>query len=385
MKNKTFRILSILWLVAFIVGFIALIARFATGEKLVGYGSYVGWGLWVALYFHFVGIAGGVFAVGAAGYLFKIKGFQEHLRTILIVSAAAVIAGLFAIWLDLGQPFRAARIMYAPNFGSMMAFNAWMYNLFLVVAAVVFYLSFKKSRSSDLNDKSGWLVPLLALGGLMSIAFPSQSGAFFGVVDAKPFWSSALLPILFLTSAIVAGAATLLLVFTFLFEEDDPVHHHPFKYLRLVTIIGVVFYFVAEFAEYSLVFWSPISHSREAVELVMFGPFWWVFWFVHLGGAIVALLLLVRGRSMPVIGTGAFLVAVTFVSARLNVLIPGQSVTELEGLRNAFSHYRLNFTYVATPTEYLVALFIGAFGVALAYLGIRWVAVYSARKEGSLI
>lgn len=192
-----------------------------TGERLAGYGSYVPWGLWVALYFHFVGIAGGVFAIGTLGYVFNITGFRENFRVVIIVSVAAVITGLFSIWLDLGQPFRFARVMYAPNFGSMMAFNAWMYSLFIGCAAVLFWLSLNKAKQTDLRDPSGWMLPLMALGFLFSIAFPSQSGAFFGVVDAKPFWSSPLLPILFLGSAITSGAAVLLLDVKAIWDEKE--------------------------------------------------------------------------------------------------------------------------------------------------------------------
>ncbi len=382
MIEKTFKILSKIWAVFFVIGLAALILKFATGEKLAGYGSYVPWGLWVALYFHFVGIAGGVFALGAIGYFFNVNGFRKNFRMVIIVSIAAVITGLFSIWLDLGQPFRFARMMYAPNFGSMMAFNGWMYSIFILVAGLLFFLTIKREKQTDLQDKSGWLVPLMALGFLFSIAFPSQSGAFFGVVDAKPFWSSPLLPILFLISAITSGGAVLLLVYSFSYYKDYSISEQPFKMLRYTIIGGILFYFIAEFAEYSLVFWSPNSHVKEAVELILFGPFWWVFWLVHVGGGIVALYLLFKGNTYPKIGTGAFIVAVTFVSARLNILIPGQAVSELKGLKEAFYHERLRFDYSATLNEYLIALFIGTFGVALVYLGIKFLSKYTQKKFG---
>lgn len=372
MIKKTFKILSVIWVICISIGLIALIMKFATGERLAGYGSYVPWGLWVALYFHFVGIAGGVFAIGAIGYYFAIKGFRENIRVIFILSAVAIVTGLFSIWLDLGQPSRFGRVMYAANFESMMAFNAWMYTAFLLVVALIFYLTIQKRKQSDLHDKKRWIIPLLALGFLFSIAFPSQSGAFFGVVDAKPFWNSPLLPILFLGSAITSGAAVLLLVFTFIFHKKNfDINSQPFRLLRYIIIGGIIFYFVAEFAEYSLVFWSQISHVRESVELIMFGPFWWVFWLVHVGGAIVAMYLLIKGKSFQSIGWGAFIVAVTFVSARLNILIPGQTVSELKGLQEAFTHGRLMYDYTATLNEYLIAIFIGAFGVGLAYFSIK--------------
>ncbi|MDP2359806.1 MAG: NrfD/PsrC family molybdoenzyme membrane anchor subunit [bacterium] len=385
MKKKTLRLLSRLWAAAFLLGLAALVAKFATGERLAGYGSYVPWGLWVALYFHFVGIAGGVFVAGMTGYFLGLPHFREHLRVIMLVSTVAVVTGLFSIWLDLGQPFRAYRMIFAPNFGSMMAFNAWMYSFFLAVVAVCFHLSYQKASQEDVNDRSGWLAPLLMAALLLSIAYPSQSGAFFGVVDAKPFWSSALLPILFLGSAVTSGAAVLLLLFTFLLREEADIRQQPLRLLRRMTLGGMAFYFLAEFAEYSIVYWSPISHNREAVDLVIFGPFWWVFWLVHLGGALVAAFLMMRGRSLPAVGTGAFLVAVTFVSARLNILIPGQAVAELKGLNEAYTHVRLSHHYQATWNEYLVALFIGAFGVGLVVLGLKLLARHSMKKIGAAL
>ncbi len=370
-KKATLKLMLVLAALAVIVGGIGVFQKFATGERLAGYGSYVPWGLWVALYFHGVGIGGGAFAIGVIGYLLGIPGFREHLRVTIWVSGVAVAMGLFSIWMDLGQQWRMYRIFIEPSFTSMMAFNAWMYMFFMALMAVCFILSLRKKSPGDLHDRSGWLVPLLMVGGLIGIAFPSQSGAFFGVVDAKPYWHTAMLPIMFLTSAIAAGAAVLLLVFTFLLPEDTPATAQPLTLLRRVTMGAVLFYLGAEFAELSIAYWSPVSAHRDAFNLVLFGPFWWVFWIVHLGGALVSLLLLRRWQSLPVVGTGAFLVAVTFVSTRLNILIPGQAVEQLKGLREAFTHPRLNHYYEATPNEYLVAIFIGGASVLLVAIGVK--------------
>jgi molybdopterin-containing oxidoreductase family membrane subunit len=370
-KKTTLKLMLALAVVALVVGGVGVIQKFATGERLAGYGSYVPWGLWVALYFHGVGIGGGAFAIGVIGYLLGIPGFREHLRVTIWVSAVAVAMGLFSIWMDLGQQWRMYRIFIAPSFTSMMAFNAWMYMFFMALMAVCFFLSLRKKSPGDLHDRSGWLVPLLMVGGLIGIAFPSQSGAFFGVVDAKPYWHTAMLPVMFLTSAIAAGAAVLLLVFTFLLPEDTPASAQPLTLLRRVTIGAVLFYLGAEFAELSIAYWSPVSAHRDAFNLVLFGPFAWVFWIVHLGGALVSLLLLRRWQSLPVVGTGAFLVALTFVSTRLNILIPGQAMEQLKGLREAFTHPRLNHYYEATPNEYLVAIFIGGASVLLVAVGVK--------------
>lgn len=370
-RHRTLRRLAALWGFAALLGLVGLGIRLATGERWVGYGSYVPWGLWVALYFHGVGIAGGAFAVGAIGYLLRIPGLRDHLRVTIWVAAAGLVSGLAAIGLDLGHPFRGYRIFIDPSFTSMMAFNSWMYMGFLAVAAAVFALAGAQSDARLRDLRSGWFVPLLLLGIVLALAFPSQSGVFFGVVDAKPYWSSDLLPALFLSSAVAAGASVLLLVHTFLLPDDAGQDHQPLPYLRWVTVAAVGAYFVFEFAKISIALWSPTGHSREPIELVLFGPFWWVFWIVHVAGGLLALWLLVYGRSLAVLGTGGSLVALTFVSTRLNVLIPGQAMPELRGLATAYTHPRLQYYYAATPSEYLVALFIGALGVGLVYLGLR--------------
>lgn len=381
-KRSTFRVLAVLCLVALAIGAIGVVEKFATGERLAGYGSYVPWGLWVALYFHGVGIAGGVFAVGAVGYLLGVPGLRRHLRLTIWVSATALLVGLAAIWMDLGQQWRFYRILIDPNFSSMLAFNSWMYIFFLASLAILFVLSYNKPAPEALNDRSGWLVPLIFPALLMGIAFPSQSGAVFGVVDAKPYWTASLLPMLFLASAVTSGAAVLLLVHTFVVPDGTPASAEPLRLLRRVTIGGIIGYFVLEFAEYSVALWAPASGARESLELVLFGPFWWTFWVVHLGGGLLALLLLAAGRTMPVIGTGAFLVAVTFISARLNILIPGQAVEQLRGLGNAFHHERLTFHYVATLNEYLVATFLSALGAAIVMIGIVLLPRLEARWRG---
>lgn len=381
-KRRTLMVLAALCLVALVIGGIGVAQKFATGERLAGYGSYVPWGLWVALYFHAIGIAGGVFAVGTIGYIAGIPGLRRHLRATLWIAAVAVGIGMAAIWMDLGQPWRAWRILLDPSFNSMLAFNSWMYVFFIGSMVLVFLLSFNKRSPLEVNDRSGWLVPLLMPGLLMAVAFPSQSGAVFGVVDAKPYWTASLLPMMFLASAMTSGSAVLLLVHTFIAGDGAPAREQPLRFLRYVTIVGVIAYFLLEFAEFSVVLWAPASEARASLELVLSGPFWWAFWVVHLGGGLLALLLLTAGRSMPVIGAGAFLVATTFLSARLNILIPGQSVEQLHGLGDAFSHERLGFTYVATLNEYLVALFLSAAGVALVFGGMI-VLARLARREAS--
>ncbi|MFN7019773.1 MAG: NrfD/PsrC family molybdoenzyme membrane anchor subunit [Phycisphaerales bacterium] len=375
------RVLWLLWAACLGLGAIGIYQRIAYGHMPAGYGSYVPWGLWIAIYFHGVGIAGGAFAVASLGYILNLQGFRHPaaLRAAIVLAFASMIPALIAVWLDLGHMARATNILTSPSFTSMMAFNAWMYNAFMLIAAVCWLISYRR-RSS------GWLRPLLCLGVLIAVVFPSQSGAFFGVVDAKPYWHSALMPIMFLASAITAGAAMLLLIRGIigidspagLGDSDPSVFTVALSRLRKVVLAGLVVYFLLEFAEFSIVMWNTQTHA-PALDLILLGPYWWVFWIVHLciGGVLpLALLLTQRPRLWIVAG---LLVAVTFISTRLNVLVPGQAVGEIKGLQEAFSHPRLSYTYHATTMEYLVGLFLVGVGMTIYFVGRRISKLVAAR------
>jgi protein NrfD len=373
-KAKAF--FTALWFFSAVVGLYGLYLRLSQGHLPAGYGSYVPWGLWVALYFHGVGIAGGAFFVGGLAYLAGWAGFRNNiaLRLVIVLSAAAILPAFLGVYLDLGHMERAFRIFTAPSFTSMMAYNAWMYAAFTVVAAVTWGLSFL--------PQSGWLKPLICLGAVFSLLFPSQSGAFFGVVESRPFWHSALLPILFLTSAIVSGSSMLFLLKSWIpTGEEVAEQEESLRWLRVVVLGSACAYFGFEFAEFSIALWSPTTHS-PAVELILAGPYWWVFWIVHLllGGIVPIVLLWTKSARAWTLA--AALLAVCFLSARLNVLIPGQAVGEIHGLQEAFQHPRLSYIYHATPMEYFVGFLMLALGMTVFFAG-RFLGAWVDNKWGA--
>jgi len=372
MQNKFYKapflngkFVALICILLFLLGIIGMIMRFIYGHLPAGYGSFIPWGLWVAIYFHGVGIAGGAFFIGVWLYLFDFPLFREvrFLRVLIVLGVAAILPSFMAVGLDLGHMERAYKIFFSPSFTSMMTFNAWMYTSFVILAGIAWYLSYKK--------ESGWLKPVLILTSLISIAFPSQSGAFFGVVEAKPFWHSALLPVLFLTSALVSGSAVLLIIGNWFVSNHMEIESDYDKFektIRFILLGVMTLYFVFEWAEFSISIWNP-EIENEAVKLILFGPYAWMFWGVHLiiGGIIPYIMLLSSSKKAYL--WAALLVVISFISTRLNILLPGQSVGELKGLQEAFFHNRLTYIYHPTIMEYLVACMIVFAGIFIFYVG----------------
>ena len=369
-------ILWVIWIILLVGGAIGVVQRFTGGHHGAGYGSYVPWGLWIGLYFLGIGISGGSFIIGAVGYILGTPGFNkpEELRTAIVMSLAALIPAFVGVGLDLGHTERLFKVLTSPTFTSMMAFNAWMYNVFVVVAALSWLLTFRST--------SIWLKPLLLFGAFLSILFPSQSGVFFEAVRTNEFWHSPILSVLFLASAIALGSAALLFVRVLLGQglRDQDNYDYAVRWLRIIAVLAILVYLAFEFAEYSIVLWNPGQQSPN-VDFLLFGGYWQVFWLVHLLLGVLVPLGLFAATAKGLWALGAILVAVGFAAARMCILVPGQISGQIPGLQQAFQDARLTYSYHPTSMEYLVGLFMVAVGMAIFYLGMRLNNTLASRSQ----
>ncbi len=363
------KIVWIAGIVFAVLGGIGVAQRLMHGHEATGYGSYVPWGLWIGLYFLAVGISGGAFVIGAAGYLFGVPGLNSNrrLRLTIVLSAASLIAAFSGVIFDLGRMERLHNVLLTPSFTSMMAFNAWMYNIFLIVILTAWALSFR--------SESLLLKPLLVLGIFLSVLFPSQSGVFFEAVRTNPYWHNPILSVLFLASAIALGGAGILLLFGVIGPESDSQkgfadHERGLTYVRNIVLGGITAYLIFEFAEISIAFWNPGSHD-QSLEFLMFGPYWYVFWIFNIGiGSLLSFLLLISRSTSAWILSSIFVIF-GFTAARMGILIPGQVIGQLPGLEKAFQDVRLTYSYSATTMEYLVGFFMAALALFILWIGIR--------------
>jgi molybdopterin-containing oxidoreductase family membrane subunit len=325
-----------------------------------------------------VAIAGGTFVFGAAGYILGWPGFdtKADLRLAIVLSVSAILPAFMVIWLDLGRMDRLHMVFTSATFTSMIAFNAWMYNSFLVVAVLSWLLSFKA--------ESVWLKPLLCLGAFLSILFPSQSGVFFEAVGTKEYWNSPLLSMMFLSSALAAGAGSLLMIRVLsdrrvgssTSESDEAIRR-----LRVITVLALLVYLAFEFAELSIAVWRPYSENR-AVDFLIHGGYWWVFWIVQLFiGAAIPLALYVMSESRAAWALSSVLLIVGFVAARLGILVPGQVVGQIPGLQEAFQDIRLVYSYHPSSMEYLIGALMIAVGMAVFYVGRRLTVALATKTE----
>ena len=162
------------------------------------------WGSIIAWYLFLAGLGAGAFATSA--FLGWRHPEATSMRKVGHVIAPVVVAvGLVLLMVDaeagLHNPLRFFYLL--SNFGSVMTWGVVFLSLFMIIAIAALVLDILKKNVPTWLDIAGVV---------MAFAVAVYTGALLGVCNTFPLWNTALLPILFLVSAMSAGAASVLLV-----------------------------------------------------------------------------------------------------------------------------------------------------------------------------
>jgi protein NrfD len=373
----------VIGIVALLIGAIGLYQRFTHGLRLTDLGSFVPWGLWVAAYEYLVWLeVGSLMVFTTLVYIFKWNRSLPRMAPTLYLTAIAILSmALILIGLDLGHPFRFWHVLVHPQWGSLMTWMIWLHQIYLVV--LLGKLAIELRPSSYLGKKiSTWLsYASLPLGiGLVVVA-----GSVFGVVMGRPTWQSSALPIMFLISSLVAGTGFLVFQYISFFQEKGTKEYLETSQRLGKLLLGLLITGLIASALGGLVILYPgVPAQATALELTLFGPFWWVYWVLHIGVGVIVpiILLLTKTQTARRIGIAAGLLVVTFIAVPLNIVIPPQLAVETveRGLIIAYQGPGLVPDYFPSLSEWLLTLFAMAFGFLVFLFGYQ---VLKLRPRGT--
>lgn len=398
-----------LWAVVFAAGLIGVVQRLTSGHQLAAYGSYVPWGLWVAVYIYFVGLSAGAFLISTVIYVFGVKRLESVGRLALFTALVTLLMALLSIWFDLGHMSRFWRVYTRGAWTSMMAWMVWLYTAYFLLLLVETWFAIRAdlARKAGVPGAVGLVARVLSFGRLdhseaavtadrrrvrllatlgvpLATAFHGGVGALFGVIGARLFWHASIYPLLFLASALASGSALLTFVTAFWGPGRGTREHRELVTLLATVTLGLLLVDVLfEFAEFSISLYATIPAAVKGFLIVLFGPYWWVFWIIHLAlGIVVPIVLLATRRQQPAwAGVGAFLAAATFIAVRLNIIIPGLAYPELQGLERAYIGARLSYAYFPSLLEWQVSAFVASLGIVLFALGLRFLPIVPSRAR----
>jgi protein NrfD len=372
-KLTTSHILWAVGIIALLIGAFGLYERLTEGLRPTALGAYVPWGLWVATYEYLVWLEiGSLIVFTLIVYVFKTHPILHKMALTLYLTALAILAmALILIGLDLGHPFRFWHVLVSPQWSSLLAWMIWAHMIYMVV--LVSKLLIEAYASASGIKKIGVFLSYLSIP--LGIALVAIAGSVFGVVIGRPAWQGNGMPLYFLISSLVVGTGLLTFLFVWFYPNKQEL-----EYLETVRwmgklLLGLLTIGLTASALGGMVLLYPgIPAQAEALRLALFGPFWWVYWVLHIGlGVIVPIFMLLvpRTPSARQVGIAAGLLIFTFIAVPLNIVIPSQLVIGVveADLVNAYHGPTLMATYFPTSSEWLITLFAMAFGFLVFLFG----------------
>ena len=198
------------------------------------------WSILIVLYPYITGLVAGAFILASLEKVFEIKEVKPTYRLSLLTSLSFLISAPIPLLFHITHPLRGFEIFLTPHLSSAMAVFGFVYIWYLMAILIIeIWLEYRKDIiewSKRKKGIKGILYKILTLGvdeinedienfdakfskTIAIIGIPSAIllhgyvGFIFGSVKANPWWSSVIMPIIFLFSAMVSGIALVIFVY----------------------------------------------------------------------------------------------------------------------------------------------------------------------------
>jgi Ni/Fe-hydrogenase subunit HybB-like protein len=360
----------------------------------------VPWTVLIVVYPYLTGLVAGAFTVSSLYHVFGMQRFKPVAHLALLTSLSLMLLVPVPLLLHLGNPLRAFNAVITPHFTSAFAvfgFAAGFYAFLLILETWFVFRPHIVQQAQERTGPLRWFYQALTLGSydvsekamrydhkwifaLAVIGIPGAHGLHgyvgfvFGSLKSREWWSSDLMPPIFLFSAIISGVALLIVLYILSSRlRRVPIDLECVKGLAYTLWGFLMFTLVLEGVEFA----SMVYRGREGIDIIMeyvTGPLIVPFFVLQFGiGSLVPLVVLTfmvwRGTNGRALIAGALvsalLVLMSVLMMRWNVVIGGQEIAKTgKGL--------LTYHPVIFGREgILAAMFVVAAPFALLWLMVR--------------
>jgi formate-dependent nitrite reductase membrane component NrfD len=278
-------------------------------------------GLNIAIYFYLTGLSAGSFILSTLAYGFGMKQFKPIGKVGIILATLLLIIAPFFLLIHIGMPFRAWHLFIYLNWSSPITWGSFLLILYPVNCIVYGYFMFKENLR---------LTRIFALIGIpLAVSVHGYTGFILAFGKARPLWNTALMPILFLVSAVVSGIALMILVYIIksrFFSREKTINRE--LVFNLGKLLAWVIVFDLFLVGCDLIVLS-ISHSdaQAVAHLILQGKYSLMFLLIEnfLGKIVPFILLIVpRFRSLTTVTVASILVVIGIFFMRYVVVVAGE-------------------------------------------------------------
>ena len=321
------------------------------------------WTVLIVVYPYLTGLVAGAFTISSLYQVFGFKQLRPVAHFALLISLCCMVTVPLPLLLHLGHPERAFNAMITPHATSAFAIFGYAAGFYVILLVLETWFVFRPHivqqaqqqtgplrvlyrilslGSNDVSDKAmnydrKWLFALAIIGIPGAHGLHGYVGFVFGSLKSREWWSSDLMPVIFLFSAIISGTALVIILYVLSCQ------------LRKVSVdlscLKIMAYALWGFMMFTLLiegveFLSLVYRGREGVEVIMEfvkGPLIVPFFILQFGvGSVLPLVVITfmiwRGTSGTALVVGitssAILVLLAVLMMRYNVVIGGQEISK---------------------------------------------------------
>ncbi|MBW2145830.1 MAG: polysulfide reductase NrfD [Deltaproteobacteria bacterium] len=358
------------------VGFYFYLRQLSYGLGITGMSRDVSWGLYIAQFTFFVGVAASAVMLVLPYYLHNYKIFGKITILGEFLAVAAVTMCITFVIVDLGQPARALNIILYPTPTSILFWDLVVLNGYLLLNIVIGWTVLGAERKS--LPPPGWVKPFIYISIPWAISIHTVTAFIYSGLPGRSFWLTAIMAPRFLASAFASGPALLILMcfilkkFTRFDAGKEPIQTLA-KIVTYAMIVSVFFVLVELFT----VFYSKIPEHMHHFEYLFFGleghgilvPWMWISTIL----AVVAVVLLVNPNTRKNENILAVACVAVFISLwiekGLSLIVTGFIPSPLGKI----------FEYSPTLPEMLITLGIWAMGFLI--LTVLYKVAISVKEE----
>ena len=285
------------------------------------------WEFLIVNYLFLGGLSAGLYFVSGLATWFQEDGqsaFPRIARWGAILAPWPVSIGSALLIFDLGKPLRFWKLFFNFRWQSPMSIGSWLLVLFTVVSMVYLWSWLEQGERASLVaripekwraklpakvlqalavDASPWRRNLAMAGFPLAVGVGIYTGVLLGAVQARPFWNTNLVAQMFLFSALSTGTATILIA-RLLDKTEVDLKETRFLYTLDIVLIALEFFIVLPYLIHGQL---SVLAVREALALVLGGPYTFAFWVLFLSMGLLAPLLIEVWEFKPVLlGKGTF-------------------------------------------------------------------------------
>ncbi|MBK8137119.1 MAG: polysulfide reductase NrfD [Chloroflexi bacterium] len=376
--------------VMLVVGFFSFMHVLINGLGVTNLTDELPWGLWITVDLSSIALGAGAFTLSAAVYLFGLKHYEAIARAAVLVGLLGYSSAMLALFVDIGRFDRFYHPIIYWNVHSVLWEITMCVVLYLTVLSiellpvVIESTPLRKVKFLvSLGHLLHRLMPGVALAGMgLSLLHQSSLGATYGILTARPFWYSPSAPVLFILSAIAAGASLTLLVtlLTGKLTQREMVPDNVITGVaKFIGFMCLAYLYLKIWSWAATNYYSHVPEQRLGAEiLAQDTPYNYTFWFGEvLFGALVPAVFMLWGRlrrNRNALMLAAAMIIAGLVINRWNMTLSG-FVIPLDwspGVRDIFP---VNL-YEPALIEWGVAIGIVGYSWIAFTLGVRYLNLY---------